>query len=209
MIELKKISKTFNGRPIFEALDLCLESGKVYALVGKSGAGKTTLLNIIAGLEKCEGEVYFQGENLKKIPRQKFLAQKLSYLFQNFALMDNVSIEENLKLGLINSKKSRKEKRGAMLAAMKQTNIDTLNLKQKIYELSGGEAQRVALAKAILKNAPIILADEPTAALDLKNGEEIMNLLLGMRSDTRVIVLATHNPMIWEKADVVIDLSKF
>ena len=82
-----------------------------------------------------------------------------------------------------------------------------MSLSQPIFELSGGEAQRVALAKIILKNPPIILADEPTAALDPNNAEEVMNILLSLKNDNRIIIVATHNPMIWEKADVVLRMS--
>lgn len=208
MIELRRVSKSFGKRKIFENITRTFEAGKVYALIGTSGSGKTTLLNIIAGLEDCQGEVYFEGKSLKKISRQKFLSKNLSYLFQNFALMENATIEENLKLAFISEKIKTREKHEKMLGALEKTGISYLDLKQKIYELSGGEAQRVALAKAILKNAPILLADEPTAALDQKNGDEIMRLLLKMRNSECVIILATHNPDIWSMADEVIRIGE-
>lgn len=91
---------------------------------------------------------------------------------------------------------------------MAQVNVAYLKLNQKIYELSGGEAQRVALAKAILKDSPVILADEPTAALDSENSEEVMKLLLSMKNENRIIIIATHNPVIWEMADEVVELSR-
>ncbi|VPO40644.1 ABC transporter ATP-binding protein [Streptococcus pneumoniae] len=83
-----------------------------------------------------------------------------------------------------------------------------MDLEQKIYTLSGGEAQRVSLAKTILKNPPLILADEPTAALDPENSEEVMNLLVDLKDENRIIIIATHNPLVWNKADEIIDMRK-
>ena len=90
--------------------------------------------------------------------------------------------------------------------ALEKVNLGYLDLEQKIYTLSGGEAQRVALAKTILKNPPLILADEPTAALDPENSEEVMNLLVGLKDENRIIIIATHNPLVWNKADEIIDM---
>ena len=119
-----------------------------------------------------------------------------------------ISIDKNLDLGLINQKLSKKTKQEKKLETLAQVNVAYLKLNQKIYELSGGEAQRVALAKAILKDSPVILADEPTAALDSENSEEVMKLLLSMKNENRIIIIATHNPVIWEMADEVVELSR-
>lgn len=132
----------------------------------------------------------------------------MSYLFQNFGLIENETIDKNLDLGLLNQKLSKKTKQEKKLETLAQVNVAYLKLNQKIYELSGGEAQRVALAKAILKDSPVILADEPTAALDSENSEEVMKLLLSMKNENRIIIIATHNPVIWEMADEVVELSK-
>lgn len=129
-------------------------------------------------------------------------------LFQNFGLIENETIDKNLDLGLINQKLSKKTKQEKKLETLAQVNVAYLKLNQKIYELSGGEAQRVALAKAILKDSPVILADEPTAALDSENSEEVMKLLLSMKNENRIIIIATHNPVIWEMADEVVELSR-
>ena len=115
---------------------------------------------------------------------------------------------KNLDLGLINQKLSKKTKQEKKLETLAQVNVAYLKLNQKIYELSGGEAQRVALAKAILKDSPVILADEPTAALDSENSEEVMKLLLSMKNENRIIIIATHNPAIWKMADEVVELSR-
>ena len=110
---------------------------------------------------------------------------------------------------MIGKKKNKKqEKERLLLQALQAVRLDYLSLNQKIYELSGGEAQRVALTKIILKNPPLILADEPTASLDPKNSKEIMEILLELRNANRTIIIATHSPSIWKMADQVIRLSK-
>lgn len=127
---------------------------------------------------------------------------------QNFGLLENQSIKENLDLGFVGQKISKVERLERQVGALEKVNLGYLDLEQKIYTLSGGEAQRVALAKTILKNPPLILADEPTAALDPENSEEVMNLLVDLKDENRIIIIATHNPLVWNKADEIIDMRK-
>lgn len=208
MFELTNITKEFLHRKVFDNFKLTFEAGKVYAIIGQSGSGKTTLLNMIAKLESYEGSIRYEGKELSKIKKHSYFLNDLSYLFQNFGLIENETIEKNLDLGLINQKLSKKTKQEKKLETLAQVNVAYLKLNQKIYELSGGEAQRVALAKAILKDSPVILADEPTAALDSENSEEVMKLLLSMKNENRIIIIATHNPAIWKMADEVVELSR-
>ena len=210
MIELQHIWKQFGSRIIFSDLNLNFQSGMVYALIGDSGCGKTTLLNMLAKLETFDkGEIVYKGKSLTSLKNEEFYRNELGYLFQNFGLIENQTIRENLELGLIGKKKNKKqEKERLLLQALQAVRLDYLSLNQKIYELSGGEAQRVALAKIILKDPPLILADEPTASLDPKNSKEIMEILLELRNANRTIIIATHNPSIWKMADQVIHLSQ-
>ena len=210
MIELQHIWKQFGSRIIFSDLNLNFQSGMVYALIGDSGCGKTTLLNMLAKLETFDkGEIVYKGKSLTSLKNEEFYRNELGYLFQNFGLLESQTIRENLELGLIGKKKNKKqEKERLLLQALQAVRLDYLNLNQKIYELSGGEAQRVALAKIILKDPPLILADEPTASLDPKNSKEIMEILLELRNANRTIIIATHNPSIWKMADQVIHLSQ-
>ena len=210
MIELQHIWKQFGSRVIFSDLSLNFQSGMVYALIGDSGCGKTTLLNMLAKLETFDkGEIIYKGKSLTSLKNDEFYRNELGYLFQNFGLLESQTIRENLELGMIGKKKNKKhEKERLLLQALQAVRLDYLSLNQKIYELSGGEAQRVALAKIILKNPPLILADEPTASLDPKNSKEIMEILLELRNANRTIIIATHNPSIWKMADQVIRLSK-
>ncbi|MGX4763727.1 ABC transporter ATP-binding protein [Holzapfeliella sp. JNUCC 72] len=210
MIKVENVTKDFDNRELFTNLNLNFEKGKIYALIGPSGSGKTTLLNMIGHLEKItKGDITYDGQSLKSISAHRYFRNELGYLFQNFGLLDAQSIKDNLDLGLVGQKIKKQEKVERQKLALKQVNLDYLSLNQKIFELSGGEAQRVALAKVILKNPPLILADEPTAALDPKNGQELMELLLSLKNDDRTIIIATHNQMIWENADEVIDLRNY
>lgn len=210
MIELQHIWKQFGSRIIFSDLNLNFQSGMVYALIGDSGCGKTTLLNMLAKLETFDkGEIVYKGKSLTSLKNEEFYRNELGYLFQNFGLLESQTIRENLELGLIGKKQNKKqEKERLLLQALQAVRLDHLSLNQKIYELSGGEAQRVALAKIILKDPPLILADEPTASLDPKNSKEIMEILLELRNANRTIIIATHNPSIWKMADQVIHLSQ-
>lgn len=210
MIELQHIWKQFGSRIIFSDLSLNFQSGMVYALIGDSGCGKTTLLNMLAKLETFDkGEIIYKGKSLTSLKNEEFYRNELGYLFQNFGLLESQTIRENLELGMIGKKKNKKqEKERLLLQALQAVRLDYLSLNQKIFELSGGEAQRVALAKIILKNPPLILADEPTASLDPKNSKEIMEILLELRNANRTIIIATHNPSIWKMADQIIRLSK-
>ena len=210
MIELQHIWKQFGSRINFSDLNLNFQSGMVYALIGDSGCGKTTLLNMLGKLETFDkGEIVYKGKSLTSLKNEEFYRNELGYLFQNFGLLESQTIRENLELGLIGKKKNKKqEKERLLLQALQAVRLDYLSLNQKIYELSGGEAQRVALAKIILKDPPLILADEPTASLDPKNSKEIMEILLELRNANRTIIIATHNPSIWKMADQVIHLSQ-
>lgn len=208
MIKIEHLEKSFGERTVFQDINLQFAAGKVYALIGNSGCGKTTLLNILAKLEPYEkGSISYRGQELKQIKSHHFFKNELGYLFQNFGLLENETVAANLELGLIGQKLTKQEKKQREEEVLEKVGLNYLNLDQKIYELSGGEAQRVALAKVILKDPPLILADELTAALDPETSQEIMNLLLSLKKPDRLMIIATHNPAIWEKADEVIRLN--
>lgn len=207
MIKIHQLTKTFGDRTVFSDLNLNFDAGKVYALIGNSGCGKTTLLNMVAKLEPYDrGSIQYKGKDLRKIKPTNYFRNELGYLFQNFGLIDNKTVSENLDLGLIGHKLDKQKKRETKEEVLDRVGLSYIQLDQKIYELSGGEAQRVALAKIILKDPPLILADELTAALDPETSQEIMDLLLTLKNKDRLIIIATHNPTIWEQADQVVSL---
>lgn len=208
MIQLEKVSKHFGERFLFSDISMTFDAGKVYALIGSSGSGKTTLMNMMAKLESYDGRIFFRGKELSKYKSSDFFRHELGYLFQNFGLIENQTIEENLKLGLIGQKLSKTEQRQKEEEALARVGLSYLNLDKPIFELSGGESQRVALAKIILKNPPFILADEPTASIDPETSKLIMEILLSLRNKNRLIIIATHNPSIWEMADEIVSMDK-
>lgn len=207
MIKIHQLTKTFGDRTVFSDLNLNFDAGKVYALIGNSGCGKTTLLNMVAKLEPYDrGSIQYKGKDLRKIKPTNYFRNELGYLFQNFGLIDNKTVSENLDLGLIGHKLDKQKKRETKEEVLDRVGLSYIQLDQKVYELSGGEAQRVALAKIILKDPPLILADELTAALDPETSQEIMDLLLTLKNKDRLIIIATHNPTIWKQADQVVSL---
>ncbi|MDO4659280.1 ATP-binding cassette domain-containing protein [Streptococcus sp.] len=204
MIELRDIQKTFDGHVVLRDYSYQFCEGKSYALIGESGAGKTTLLNIIGKLETAQnGTVEINGIDHRKIKEKTYFKDFVSYLFQNYGLIENRSIKDNLELAFIGKKLSRKDKVEQMCEALKKVHLQ-LDLNRKIYSLSGGEAQRVAIAKVMLKDSPIVLADEPTAPLDEKNSREIIDLILGLQNEKRIIIIATHDKSVYERLDEVI-----
>ena len=207
MIKIHQLTKIFGDRTVFSDLNLNFDAGKVYALIGNSGCGKTTLLNMVAKLEPYDqGSIQYKGNDLRKIKPTNYFRNELGYLFQNFGLIDNKTVSENLDLGLIGHKLDKQKKRETKEEVLDRVGLSYIQLDQKVYELSGGEAQRVALAKIILKDPPLILADELTAALDPETSQEIMDLLLTLKNKERLIIIATHNPTIWKQADQVVSL---
>ena len=206
MIKLEKIEKEFDEHVILKDFSHEFAAGKAYGLVGASGSGKTTLLNIIGKLEKANsGQVLVDGKDLRQIKEQRYFRDYVGYLFQNYGLIDNETIEQNLELAFVGKKVAKADRRKIMVETLKKVNLEP-DLKRKIYSLSGGEAQRVAIAKVMIKNPPIILADEPTASLDEENGHEVVDLVLSLLDGKKTIIIATHTPYVWEKMDELVQL---
>jgi len=208
LLELNNIVKNFGSKPVLENLSLQIEEGKIYAITGKSGCGKSTLLNIMGGIEKAtSGNVEILG-NKNLSPRsqkvRKLLRHQISYLFQNYALSDNDTVEYNLKMALVYHKEIKDKKR-AIAEALIKVGLKGYE-KQKVHTLSGGEQQRVAIARLLLKPTKIILADEPTGNLDIENRNAIFDLLLDLNKAEKTIVLVTHDLELAGKCDIVIKI---
>ena len=198
-IDLLNVSKSFGSKKIFTDLNLKFESGKSYALIGGSGSGKSTLLNIIGRLEKIDsGNVLVDKQDIWKIKERTFFKNTVGYVFQNYSLIDNKTVYDNLKL-------ITKDKK-IITDVLEKVGLSSDHLHQKIYELSGGQAQRVAIARMLMKPRKIILADEPTGALDGEIGKEIIRLLLNERDEDKYVIIATHDPAVYNKVDVIIDM---
>lgn len=210
MITIENLSKKYVEHTIIENFDYSFEKGKSYALIGPSGSGKSTLLNMIGRLENPSGgTIKIDGLDLSKIKEQTYFLNYLGYLFQNYGLIDNQSIFKNLDLAFINKKTTKSDKKIKMNDALKKVGLADIPLERNIFSLSGGEQQRVAIAKLVIKNPLIILADEPTGALDYNTGEMVADLILNLVDENKTIIIATHNPSICEKCDAIIELNKF
>ncbi|VOS09655.1 ABC transporter ATP-binding protein [Streptococcus pneumoniae] len=198
-IDLLNISKSFGSKKIFTDLNLIFESGKSYALIGGSGSGKSTLLNIIGRLEKIDsGNVLVDKQDIWKIKERTFFKNTVGYVFQNYSLIDNKTVYDNLSL-ITKDKKT-------ITDVLEKVGLSSDYLHQKIYELSGGQAQRVAIARMLMKPRKIILADEPTGALDGEIGKEIIRLLLNETAEDKYVIIATHDPAVYNEVDVIIDM---
>ena len=198
-IDLLNVSKSFGSKKIFTDLNLIFESEKSYALIGGSGSGKSTLLNIIGRLEKIDsGNVLVDKQDIWKIKERTFFKNTVGYVFQNYSLIDNKTVYDNLSL-ITKDKKT-------ITDVLEKVGLSSDYLHQKIYELSGGQAQRVAIARMLMKPRKIILADEPTGALDGEIGKEIIRLLLNESDEDKYVIIATHDPAVYNKVDVIIDM---
>lgn len=202
--KLENIEKSFSNKVILKDLNLEIEKGEMVSIIGNSGAGKTTILNIMGLLEKPDkGRIQLFDKDVTNISKNALnliLREKLSYLFQNFALIDNESIDKNLDVALLYSNKNKLEKLNMKQEALKEVGLN-IPLNTKIYSLSGGEQQRVAIARILLKPCELIIADEPTGSLDTYNRDEILNILKKLNKDGKTIIIVTHDSYIANKCD--------
>ena len=173
-----------------------VEPQEYVAIMGESGSGKTTLLNILAALDKpTSGKVYLKGRDLSQVKDKEMAAfrrQNLGFVFQEFNLLDTFSLEDNIYLPLVLSGRKYEEMHKRMLPIAKQLGLMDL-LKKYPYEVSGGQKQRAAVARALITNPQIILADEPTGALDSKSSDELLNLFTQINQNGQTILMVTHS----------------
>ena len=210
LIEWKNLDKSFGSTEVLQDMSGGIEEGEITLLSGVSGSGKSTLLNILGLLETYDkGVVSWWGEeNVKPFSRkaEKLLAKRIGYLFQNFALIDHLTVEKNLAIALEMSSNSESEKEQQMLEAVQTVGLPEAILEQFVYQCSGGEQQRIAIARLLLKPCELILCDEPTGSLDEANRDIVINLLLDLNKEGKTIVIATHDPSLKAIADRVIEI---
>lgn len=206
LIKLENITKSYKGKLIFNNLNLEVQKGEFLGIKGESGAGKSTLLNIMGLLEECEGKVIIEGKEVSSQDTKeirKLLKGKIGYLFQNYALIDDLIVYENLKIVLEGI--SKKKGRELILQELNKLGLGDV-LDKKVFQLSGGEQQRVAIARLILHKSEIILADEPTGSLDKKNAKMIMNLLKEFHNQGKTIIMVSHDESAISYCSRVIEL---
>ena len=201
IIDLKHIAKEYRSdtivTPALTDIDLSIDTGEFVAIMGASGSGKTTLLNIIGCMDiPTTGTYLFDGMDLS-LSRERQLSsirgKRIAFVFQHFALIDDYTVFENVEVPLIKQNYAKAERKKKVLAALKAVGISELARKRPVH-ISGGQKQRVARAMAC--GADIILADEPTGALDSKTGKEIMRLFSDLNNAGKTIILITHDRQI-------------
>lgn len=204
MIEGRRLRKSYGSNVLFDDLNFSINDGEYVCFSGNSGTGKSTLLNMIGQIEPFDsGMILYNGKQIRtKKDKKKFFGEKVGFIFQNFALLANETVKSNLE----------------MIPDGHRTNIsayDALKLvglqnKENVmtYALSGGEQQRVALARLFMKKCEVILADEPTGSLDRENADLVMNVLEYLNSHGRTLILVTHDQYIKNRAGRIIDLGR-
>lgn len=213
IIELTDVNKSYiNGKmetPVLHNISLGIEEGEYVAIMGASGSGKSTLMNIIGCLDKpTSGTYILNGKNILDY-RDKDMADvrlhEIGFVFQNFQLLPGQSALNNVILPLQYAKVPKKERKAIATAALERVGLGD-RLSHKPNQLSGGQCQRVAIARAMVNNPSILLADEPTGALDSKSGEQIMELFKQLNDEGVTIVMITHEAQIAEHAKRIIHI---
>ena len=217
MIEIKNLYKTYNyGKPnAFEALkdvSLTINDGEMVAIIGKSGAGKSTLMHILGCIDDFEkGQYIFNGKDISKVNEKKSAAirnSEIGIVLQEFALMEQYTVLENVIMPLFFTPKSgrRSEKEKRALEILKRLEMDEYAHK-KVNKLSGGQKQRVAIARAMINNPSVLLADEPTGALDVKTTNEIMKVFRNLNKNGTTVIIITHDMEVAGMCDRIIEIS--
>ncbi|WP_269751875.1 ABC transporter ATP-binding protein [Paenibacillus tianjinensis] len=192
---------------ILKGLSFTIEHGEFVAIIGPSGSGKSTLMNMLGCLDVAnEGDYYLDGQEIRKLSDNK-LAQirneKIGFIFQNFNLLPKLSAVENVELPLIYRGVSHRERREIARSALIRVGLEE-RIDHRPAELSGGQQQRVAIARALAGTPPILLADEPTGALDSKTGKEVLQMIKELNEQGHTIILITHDLEIAEQAKRII-----
>lgn len=208
IIEMKNIVKRYGDKLIFDHYNLNIKAGEYIVIMGKSGSGKSTLLNMIGLLDRPnDGDIYLFGQkNIKPFSfrAETLLKNKIGYLFQNFALIDDETVYENLSLVL--DRQDRKNAKQLINSALKQVSLTGYENK-KIFKCSGGEQQRIAMARLLLKKCELVLADEPTGSLDYENKVIISELLKKMYEKGQTVIIVTHDDYFKQFATRILELS--
>lgn len=198
MICIKNLSKSFYGHTVFDNYNLNVENGSFIVFTGASGCGKTTLLNMIGGIETVDsGQIIVDDFDVTKSKNLRlYYKDYVGFLFQNFALVESKTVEENLNLIQKNARSNI-----SLKDALKRVGM-TGKEKQRVFSLSGGEQQRIALARLMMKQCRLILADEPTGSLDKDNAKQVISILKSFSNMGKTIIMVTHDPSLID-ADMI------
>ena len=214
ILKLENVGYRYKDAPkdsyVFKNINYEFEQGKMYAIKGKSGSGKTTLLSLITGLEKCtEGNVLYNGKDLKKMNLDTYRNTDIGIVFQSYNLLPSLTAVENIMLSMDVSKVRIKNRKQKALELMRSVGLSDDQAKRKILKLSGGEQQRIAIARSLSYNPKVIIADEPTGNLDKDTENDILNIFENLaKKENKCIIIVTHSQNVCDKADIVFELKK-
>lgn len=202
LLTIRNLKKVYGSRfsnttvEAIKKINFAVEENEYVAIMGESGSGKTTLLNILAALDKpTEGEVLLQNQKLSDLKDKDLAAfrrQNLGFVFQDFNLLDTFTNQDNIFLPLVLSKQNYKDMQAKLEPLAKLLGIEAI-LNKYPYEISGGQKQRIAIARALITNPKLILADEPTGALDSKSSDDLLNLFDTINDEGQTILMVTHS----------------
>jgi len=209
LIEIQNLKKVWSdGKVVLDDINLTIEDGDIYALVGRSGAGKSTLLRCINGLASYnDGHILLDGKEVKELSYKEMRDVRchVGMVLQNFSLLERRTVYENVALPLVYAGVPKAEREKAAVEALTKVGLgERVNFKPN--QLSGGQKQRVAIARALINHPRILLADEPTGALDQKSGKQVMELFEELNKEGVTIVMITHDAHVASKAKRVIHI---
>lgn len=211
ILKLSNVSYKYDStnKTILKGVTAEFDSGKLYAIMGKSGAGKTTLLSLISGLDICtEGTIDYNGNLLSIIDRDKYRAESVGVIFQSYNLLTNATPIENIVLSMNISKVKERNKKKIAYELLEKVGVDRETADRKILKLSGGEQQRIGIARALAHNPDIIIADEPTGNLDGETEKNIMGILKALAHDeNKCVIVVTHSKKVSTYADELLTLN--
>lgn len=214
ILEVKNVNYRYKDAArdeyVLRDINLNFELGKSYAIKGKSGSGKTTLLSLISGLEKrYKGEILYDGKKLSKMNLDKYRNHDIGIVFQSYNLLPQFTAEENIRLSMDISNVKHINKKKKAIELMEQVGLDKSLAKRRILKLSGGEQQRIAIARSLSYDPKIIIADEPTGNLDKETEGEILKIFNNLaHKDNKCVIIVTHSPNVCDAVDEVYELKK-
>lgn len=210
VLTLKNVSYQYEGtnKTVLKDINAEFFAGKVYTIVGKSGAGKSTLLALISGLDVCtNGEILYSGRNLQEINRDDYRAKSIGVIFQSYNLLLNATAVENIVLSMNISESKVPDKKAFAYTLLDKVGIDKETANRKVLKLSGGEQQRVGIARALAHNPDIIIADEPTGNLDKDTEADVLKILTSLAHDEgKCVIIVTHSKKVTSVADVILGI---